>query len=34
MECSSCFDLYDLNEKIPRNLPCGHSKYYNILAYC
>ena len=25
MECPSCYDLFDLKKKIPRNLPCGHS---------
>ena len=25
MECPSCYDIYDDEEKIPRNLPCGHT---------
>lgn len=29
MECPSCFELFDLNKKIARNLPCGHSNLFN-----
>lgn len=25
MECTSCFEVYDEEKKIPRNLPCGHT---------
>lgn len=25
MDCPSCFDLYDEEERCPRNLPCGHT---------
>lgn len=25
MECRSCYEVYDEKERIPRNLPCGHT---------
>lgn len=25
MECPNCFEVYDERERIPRNLPCGHT---------
>ena len=24
-QCPSCFDIYDDTNKIPRNMPCGHT---------
>lgn len=25
MECGSCFETYDLQKRVPRNLKCGHT---------
>lgn len=25
MECGSCYEIYDLKVRIPRNLQCGHT---------
>jgi len=25
MECPNCYEVYDDKDKIPRNLPCGHT---------
>lgn len=40
MECSSCYELYNEKERIPKNLPCGHTncemcleKIYSLKGY-
>ena len=25
MECKSCYELFDEQQRVPRNLPCGHT---------
>ena len=32
MECPMCYDLYDSDEKVPRNLNCGHTVCEECLA--